>query len=81
MNAHKGHLLAGRAGRDIPPHPMWQCLAQAPADGYWQRIRCLAAAAGYVTGVEAPDSQFQKLVAERVESRRVGYVVRYSQQR
>ena len=57
---------------------MWQCLAQAMGDGYWQRVRCLAAAAGCV---EAPDPQFQKLVAERVESRRVGYVVRYSQQR
>ncbi len=40
-----------------------QCLAQAMGDGYWQRVRCLAAAAGCV---EAPDPQFQKLVAERV---------------
>jgi hypothetical protein len=39
MNARTGHLLAGRSGRDDPPHPMWQCLAQAPGDGYdgyWQ---------------------------------------------
>jgi hypothetical protein len=43
---------------------MWQCLAQAPGDGYWQRVRCLAAAAGYVPGPSDP--QFQKLVAERV---------------
>jgi hypothetical protein len=35
-------------GGDDPPHPMWQCLVQAPGDGYWQRVRCLAAAAGYV---------------------------------
>jgi hypothetical protein len=63
MNARTGHLLAGRSGRDDPPHPMWQCLAQAPGDGYWQRVRSLAAAAGYVTG---PDPQFQKLVTERV---------------
>ncbi len=62
-NARTGHLLAGRSGRDDSPHPMWQCLAQAMGDGYWQRVRCLAAAAGCV---EAPDPQFQKLVAERV---------------
>ena len=42
---------------------MWQCLAQAMGDGYWQRVRCLAAAAGCV---EAPDPQFQKLVTERI---------------
>jgi hypothetical protein len=66
MNARTGHLLAGRSGRDDPPHPMWQCLAQAPGDGYWQRVRCLAAAAGYVTGVNDLDPQFQKLVTERV---------------
>ncbi len=64
MNARTGNLLAGRSGRDDPPHPMWQCLAQAPGDGYWQRVRCLAAAAGYVAGPSDP--QFQKLVAERV---------------
>jgi hypothetical protein len=52
LNARTGHLLAQRSGRDDPPHPMWQCLAQAPGD--------------YVTGVEVPDSQFQKLVTERV---------------
>ena len=51
MNARTGHLLAGRSGRDDPPHPMWQCLAQAPGDGYWQRVRSLAAAAGYMPGV------------------------------
>jgi hypothetical protein len=44
---------------------MWQCLAQAPRDGYWQRVRALAAAAGYVSGVNDLDPQFQKLVAER----------------
>jgi hypothetical protein len=31
MNARTPHLLAGRAGRDDPPHPMWQCLAKARA--------------------------------------------------
>ncbi len=66
MNARTGHLLAGRAGRDDPAHAMWQCLSQAPGDEYWQRVRCLAAAAGYVTGVNDLDPQFQKLVAERV---------------
>ncbi len=66
MNARTGHLLAGRAGRDDPPHPMWQCLAQAPDDEYWQRVRGLAAAAGYVSGDNDLDPQFQKLVAERV---------------
>ena len=66
MNARTPHLLAARSGRDDPPHPMWQCLAQAPGDGYWQRVRCLAAAAGYVTGVDDLDPQFQKLVTERV---------------
>ena len=25
MNARTPHLLAGRSGRDDPPHPMWQC--------------------------------------------------------
>jgi hypothetical protein len=30
-------------------------------DDYWQRVRALAAAAGYVSGVHDP--QFQKLVA------------------
>jgi hypothetical protein len=43
---------------------MWQCLDQAAGAGYWQRIRCLAAAAGYVSGPSDP--QFQKLVTERV---------------
>ena len=43
---------------------MWQCLGQAPGDGYWQRVRALAAAAGYVTGPSEP--QFLGLVAERV---------------
>jgi hypothetical protein len=38
-NARTGHLLAGRSGRDDSPHPMWQCLAQAMGDGYWQRVR------------------------------------------
>jgi hypothetical protein len=66
LNARTPHLLAGRSGRDEPPHPMWQCLAQAPGDGYWQRVRCLAAAAGYVSGVDDLDPQFQKLVTERV---------------
>ncbi len=70
MNARTGHLLAGRSGRDDPAHAMWQCLSQAPGDGYWQRVRCLAAAAGYVTGVEVPDSQFQKLVTECVAAGR-----------
>jgi hypothetical protein len=65
MNARTGHLLAGRSGRDDPPHPMWQSLAQAPGGGsYWQRVRYLATAAGYVAGPSDP--QFQKLVAERV---------------
>jgi hypothetical protein len=45
---------------------MWQCLAQAPGDGYWQRVRCLAAAAGYVAGFYDLDPQLEKLVAERV---------------
>ena len=66
LDARTGHLLVGRSGRDDPPHAMWQCLAQVPADGYWQRVRCLAAAAGYVTGVDDLDLQFQKLVTERV---------------
>jgi hypothetical protein len=43
---------------------MWQCLAQAPGDGYWQRVRALAAAAGYVPGPSDP--QFQQLVTERI---------------
>jgi len=66
LNARTPHLLAGRSGRDDPPHPMWQCFAQAPGEGYWQRVRSLAAAAGYVTGVDDLDPQFQKLVTERV---------------
>ena len=45
---------------------MWQCLAQAPGDGYWQRVRCLAAAAGYVAGFDDLDPQLEKLVAGRV---------------
>jgi hypothetical protein len=45
---------------------MWLCLAEAPGDGYWQRVQWLAAAAGYVPGPS--DSQFQKLVTERVEA-------------
>ncbi len=61
LNARTGHLLAGR---DNPAHPMWQCLAQAPGGEYWQRVRSLAAAAGYVPGPSDP--HFQKLVAERV---------------
>jgi hypothetical protein len=64
MNARTPHLLAGRSGRDKPPHPMWQCLGQAPGDGYWQRVRALAAAAGYVPGPSDP--QFQQLVTERI---------------
>ena len=64
MNARTPHLLAGRSGRDKPPHPMWQCLGQAPGDGYWQRVRALAAAAGYVAGPSDP--QFQQLVTERI---------------
>jgi len=64
LNARTPHLLAGRSGRDDPPHPMWQCLSQSPGDGYWQRVRCLASAAGYVSG--PLDPQFQKLVAERI---------------
>jgi hypothetical protein len=32
MNVRTPHLLAGRSGRDDPPHPMWQCLAQDPGD-------------------------------------------------
>ena len=66
LNARTAHLLAGRSGRDDPPHAMWQCLAQAPGDEYWQRVRALAAAAGYVPGVNDLDPQFQKLVTERV---------------
>jgi hypothetical protein len=34
--------------------------------GRWQRVRCLAAAAGYVSGVDDLDPQFKKLVTERV---------------
>jgi hypothetical protein len=64
LDARTGHLLVGRSGRDDPPHAMWQCLAQAPGDEYWQRVRCLAAAAGYMSGPSDP--QFQKLVTERV---------------
>ena len=67
MNARTPHLLAARSGRDDPPHPMWQCLAQAPGAGPWQRVRCLAAAAGYVSGVDDLDPHFQKLVTERIE--------------
>jgi hypothetical protein len=66
LNARTGHLLAGRAGRDDPAHAMWQCLSQAPGDEYWQRVRCLAVAAGYVPGVNDLDPQFQKLVTERI---------------
>ena len=64
LNSRTPHLLAGRSGRDEPPHPMWQCLPQAPGEGYWQRVLHLAAAAGYVAG--ASDPQLQTLVAERV---------------
>jgi hypothetical protein len=64
LNARTPHILAGRSGRDEPPHPMWQCFAQAPGEGFWQRVRCLAAAAGYVTGPSEP--HFQGLVTERV---------------
>jgi hypothetical protein len=64
LNARTGHLLAGRSGRDDPPHPMWQCLTQAPGEGYWQRVLHLATAAGYVPGPSDP--QFLKLVAERI---------------
>jgi hypothetical protein len=64
LNARTPHLLAGRSGRDEPPHPMWQCLPQAPGEGYWQRVLHLAAAAGYVAG--ASDPQLQTLVTERV---------------
>jgi hypothetical protein len=39
LNARTSLLLAGRSGRDDPPHPMWQCLARAPGDEYWQRVR------------------------------------------
>jgi hypothetical protein len=42
LNARTPHLLAGRSGRDEPPHPMWQCFAQAPGEGFWQRAQCLA---------------------------------------
>ena len=66
LNARTPHILAGRSGRDEPPHPMWQCFAQAPGEGFWQRVRCLAAAAGYVTGPSDP--QFQGLVTERVQA-------------
>ncbi len=66
MNARTPHLLAGRSGRDEPPHPMWQCLGQAPGDGYWQRVRALAASAGFLPGVELCNPEFQSLVAERV---------------
>ena len=65
LNARTAHLLAGRSGRDDPPHPMWQCLAQAPGDGYWQRVRCLAIAAGYLAG-PVVEPQFEKLVRARV---------------
>ncbi len=33
LNARAGHPLAGRSGRDDPPHPMWQCLAQPLVTG------------------------------------------------
>ncbi len=64
LNARTPHLLAGRSGRDDPPHPMWQCLAQAPGNGYWQRVRALAAAAGYVPGVNDLDPQFHNLLTK-----------------
>jgi hypothetical protein len=66
LNARTPHLLAGRSGRDDPPHPMWQCLAQAPGEGYWQCVLSLAAAAGYVPGVNDLDPQFHKLVTEHI---------------
>jgi hypothetical protein len=66
MSARTPHLLAERSGRDDPPLPMWLCLAQAPDDGFWHRVQALAAAAGYVTGVDDLDPQFQELVTERV---------------
>ena len=34
--------------------------------GYWQRVRALAAAAGFLPGVELGNPEFQSLVAERV---------------
>jgi hypothetical protein len=43
---------------------MWQCLAQAPGEGFWQRVLHMAAAAGYMPGPSDP--QFQQLVTERV---------------
>jgi hypothetical protein len=68
LNARSPHLevVAGRSGRDQHPHPMWQCLAQAPGEGFWQRVQALAAAAGFLPGVELGNSEFQSLVAERV---------------
>jgi hypothetical protein len=38
--AHR-HECTHSAGRDDQPHPFRQCLAlaQAPGDGYWQRVR------------------------------------------
>jgi hypothetical protein len=66
LSARTPFLLAGCSGRDDPPHPMWQCLAQAPGDGYRRRVRALATAFGYVPGVNDLDPQFHKIVAERV---------------
>ena len=66
LNARTPHLLAGRLGRDEPPHPMWQCFAQAPGEGFWQRVQALAAAAGFLPGVELGNPEFQSLVTERV---------------
>jgi hypothetical protein len=66
MNARTPHLLAGRAGRDDPPHAMWLCFGQATGETYWERVRCLAAAAGYVAGADELDPLFHNVVMERV---------------
>jgi hypothetical protein len=64
LNARTPYLLANRSGQDELPHPMW--LALEHSDGsYWLRVRSLAAAAGYVEGVEV-DPAFKALVAERI---------------
>jgi hypothetical protein len=39
---------------------------QAPGEGFWQRVLHLAAAAGYVSGVDDLDPQFQQLVTDRI---------------
>ena len=65
LNARTPHLLAGRSARDDPPHPMWQCLAQAPGDNYWGKVLNMAAAAGFISGVDVPD-EFRELLYEKI---------------